>query len=449
MPNTDLTETTDTQSGVPTEPKKSDAASRILRALEKSRGDNTARLQIPTPVNQSASSESADQPPSELPKLVMPKIGVDAREALRSLSERQARRGSATENNDEAIGSEPNSETGNAGQLQQRTVSEILEATKPAVNAPLPGEARPNDTKSNPTDDSKFNKDTNSAAEAASDKSGKSSKSAKATKGAATVATSAKPSDSVAPQAKHVPETKKPQADAVLSPARSNSPAFEAPLLGMGPNPSQSFWANLPMVVKAGFAVLILGAAAGIYFKFSGQYPKRESPAQQVKSALVAAPMSGIGGWTANWGDPTKMRGRAISLFRPSLQHADYRIEFDAQIEAKAFGWVFRAKDPQNYYAYKLETVKPGLQPLVALARITVVSGVESQKHYTLLEAPVRPDTVFRVRMDSIGSEFTTRINDQLIEVWQDDRLRFGGVGLFSDPGERAQIRKVQIFEMR
>ena len=136
-------------------------------------------------------------------------------------------------------------------------------------------------------------------------------------------------------------------------------------------------------------------------------------------------------------------------MFRPSLQHADYRIEFDGQIESKAFGWVFRAKDPQNYHAYKIETVKPGLQPLVALGRVSVIAGVESQKHYTLLEGSVRPDTVFRIRMDSRDGEFTTWVNGQLIEVWQDDRLRFGGVGLFTDIGERAQIRKVQIFEMR
>ena len=444
MPNTDLTETTATDRAVPAEPKKSDAASRILRAVEKSRGETTARLQVLASANPSAntaSSETVVQQPSELPKLVMPKIGIDAREALRSLSERQAQRGQ-TDGKDDGKEPDPKPETGKSTEkpspFNNRTVSEILQATKPAVTAPLAGEAK--------FVEANVGKEAKPVVEPAPgvDTSFKPTKTTKAAKSGKIAADSAAPAD------KPTKEAKKSEPEAVASPARSSNAAFEAPLLGMGPNPSQSFWANLPVVVKAGLAVLVLGAVVGILFKFSGQNPRRGSSAQQqVRTSLVAAPMSGIGGWTANWGDPTKMHGRAISLFRPSLQHADYRIEFDAQIEAKAFGWVFRAKDPQNYYAYKLETVKPGLQPLVALARITVVSGVEGQKHYTLLETPVRPDTVFRVRMDSIGSEFTTRINDQLIEVWQDDRLRFGGVGLFSDPGERSQIRKVQIFEMR
>jgi hypothetical protein len=389
----------------------------------------------------------------------MPKIGVDAREALRSLSERGSLERTPIRKLEPA--EEPATPFTSESPIRERTVSEILQAAKPAETSPLPGETKPvertapEQEKAQPVSAEQQQQQQQRPVEIRQNKkeaskSGRHAKAARLAK-SATPAAEPVPAAATKPAAEEKPvQTEKAQPEKKDT-SRSGGPAFEAPLLGMGPNPNQSFWANIPMVVKAGVAVLVLGIATSVVFKFSGSPngSKRAGTSQQAKANLTAVPMSGMGGWTANWGDPAKMQGRAVSLFRPSLQHADYRIEFDAQIEAKAFGWVFRAKDPQNYHAYKIETVKPGLQPLVALARISVIAGVESQKHYTLIESPVRPDTVFRVRMDAIGSEFTTRINDQLIEVWQDDRLRFGGVGLFSDPGERAQIRKVQIFEMR
>jgi hypothetical protein len=402
LPKTDLTETTETGApAVPTtEQKKSDAASRILRAVERSRGGTTAQIQIPV-VEPPAPDERPVHADTAGPEAVSASPsgqGVDAGEALRSLSESQA------------LGQPPEQAETPASQPAEAAADPQPKAAETTV--PNPG------------------------------------KIASAIKNSKTQAKAEKP----VPAVENSPATAAGNSGGDRSRPEGVSkgtPAFEAPVLGMGPNPRDSFWANLPMVVKAGVAVLVIGMIAGFLFKFSGQTPNGSGAQQPVKSGPSWAPMSGAGGWTSSWGDPAAMNGRSISLFRPSAQHADYRIEFEAQIENKAFGWVFRAKDPQNYYGYKVETVKPGLQPLVALARVMMVAGVESQKHYTLIEAPVRVDTVFRVKMDCVGSEFTTYINGQLVEVWQDDRLRMGGVGLFSDPGERAQVRKVQIFETR
>lgn len=229
--------------------------------------------------------------------------------------------------------------------------------------------------------------------------------------------------------------------------APAKAAPFEAPVLGSGPTPK----GGVPLIAKVLAAALALGG--GGYYLVT-QAPAKSAAvakaAPKSKANRIFVPMSGVGGWSANWsGDPAKTGGRTISMFRPSLQQADYRIEFEGQIEAKGFGWVFRAKDTQNYYGYRVEVVKPGLQPLVALARIAVFEGNESQKHYALLDKPMRPDTVYRVRMDANGSEFTTWINDQLIEVWQDDRLAAGGIGLFTEKEDRSSVRKVQILEMR
>lgn len=204
--------------------------------------------------------------------------------------------------------------------------------------------------------------------------------------------------------------------------------------------------------VRVGAIVLLLLGGAGAAYKFGlVDSPNPAVPAGQTSDAKrVFVPMSGVGGWSPNWGGETaKEAGRSISMFRPSLQQVNYRIEFEGQIEQKGFGWIFRARDPLNYYAYKIEVVKPGLEPLVALSRVTVADGKESQRHYSLFSKPVRSDTIFRVRMDAHQDEFKTWVNDQLIETWLDKRFAAGGVGLFSDKGESAQIRKVQIYEMR
>ncbi len=204
--------------------------------------------------------------------------------------------------------------------------------------------------------------------------------------------------------------------------------------------------------IRVGAVVLLLLGGGGAAYKF-GLIDSDKPVASVGKSPeanRVFVPMSGVGGWSPNWGgDGAKASGRSISMFRPSLQQVNYRIEFEGQIEQKGFGWIFRAKDSQNYYAYKIEVVKPGLEPLVALSRVVMADGKESEKHYTLFDKPMRSDTIFRVRMDARQDEFKTWVNDHLIETWRDNRHASGGIGLFSDKGESAQIRKVQIYEMR
>ncbi|BDC52700.1 hypothetical protein F183_A50150 [Bryobacterales bacterium F-183] len=221
----------------------------------------------------------------------------------------------------------------------------------------------------------------------------------------------------------------------------------EVPFVGEV-SPSPSFWAKLSTGAKIGiFAALLVIAGGGAYFLSQKGAAKAKAIAP---AGPQFVPLTGAGGWNPKWaGDAAKPAGRSISVFRPSQPLANYRIEFEGQIESKALGWVFRAQDPKNYYAYKLEIVKPGLDQIVALSRSVIINGNETQRHYTPLKTPVRPGHTFRIRMDAKGSEFNTWIGDELVEVFQDDRLQTGAVGLLQDKDERAQLHKVQIFEMR
>ena len=65
----------------------------------------------------------------------------------------------------------------------------------------------------------------------------------------------------------------------------------------------------------------------------------------------------GLAGWMTSQGSPRK-----VSILRGSLNLTDFRMEFEGRIGIKALGWIFRAKDLQNFYAMKLEIVRsPGV----------------------------------------------------------------------------------------
>jgi hypothetical protein len=58
---------------------------------------------------------------------------------------------------------------------------------------------------------------------------------------------------------------------------------------------------------------------------------------------------------------------------------------------------------------------------------------------------PVRTDMFYRVRVDVRDQNFTTTVQGQVVDFWSDDRLSRGGVGFFSEKGERARLRWMEV----
>jgi hypothetical protein len=52
---------------------------------------------------------------------------------------------------------------------------------------------------------------------------------------------------------------------------------------------------------------------------------------------------------------------------------------------------------------------------------------------------------MYRIRVDADGSNFTAQFQGQIVDVWSDSRLATGGVGFFSDKGEQAKIRWIEV----
>jgi hypothetical protein len=204
---------------------------------------------------------------------------------------------------------------------------------------------------------------------------------------------------------------------------------------------SPGFLGQMPMLVKIGIVVVLLAGIGGLIAfssKSGGAATHGGVPEIVAGSALPA----GESGWITDWGaDPGVRRTRQISILRSSQTLTDYRIEMTGQIESKAIGWVFRAQDPKNFYVTKLEIVKPGLEPTVALVRFAIING-EEQAHAQLpLPMKVRLDTMYKIRFDALGNHFTTYVQDEKIDDWTDDHIHTGGVGFYRERGEDATLK--------
>jgi hypothetical protein len=151
-----------------------------------------------------------------------------------------------------------------------------------------------------------------------------------------------------------------------------------------------------------------------------------------------AAPKSWAPGWSRH--PDGYVRTGPLALYRPSAVYSNYRLEFFAQIESKSMGWVVRARDPQNYYAMKFTVVEPGLRPIIAMVHYPVVGGKKGHKVEVPLSVMVHNDTAYHVAVEVSGNRVITSIEGQEVDRWTDDTLASGGVGFFSEPGERARL---------
>jgi hypothetical protein len=162
---------------------------------------------------------------------------------------------------------------------------------------------------------------------------------------------------------------------------------------------------------------------------------------------------SGLDAWesrsnlTTSWSYDVAgfVRPGPLAIFKPTVDLSDYRFEFLAEIDQKALGWAFRAKDLKNYYAMKFVVVKPGPLPLVRMVRYAVINGREGPHIEKPLPMTVRTDMLYRIQVNARGGDFTLRAQGQVVDFWSDNRLRHGGVGFFCNRGERARLRWVEV----
>ena len=138
-----------------------------------------------------------------------------------------------------------------------------------------------------------------------------------------------------------------------------------------------------------------------------------------------------------------------LSLRQDTLNLENFRYDFDAKIEKNAVGWVVRAPDLENYYAFKLVETRRNASRSYSMLRYVVLNG-ERVANEAGVEIPVpghltRPDDFNRVSVRVRDNQITTLINGWGVDFWKDSRLERGGVGFFSDEGESALISRATV----
>ncbi len=162
---------------------------------------------------------------------------------------------------------------------------------------------------------------------------------------------------------------------------------------------------------------------------------------------------AGLGNWM-QFGRPHDwtyaggfVQPHSLRLWKRSMTMADYTFEFQAQIEQKGLGWVYRAKDARNFYATKILITGPDPLPRAHIVRYTMLNGKESARVRLPLPAQIRIDMPWKVVVKAKGDHFSTLVNGQMVDSWTDRRLKTGGVGFFAERGEIATVRYASIAE--
>jgi len=134
-----------------------------------------------------------------------------------------------------------------------------------------------------------------------------------------------------------------------------------------------------------------------------------------------------------------------LAILKPTEDLRDYTFEFLGEVEQKAVGCAFRARDLDNYYAVKFIEVDSGSIPSMRLVRYAVIKGKEGPHVEKPLPSSIRADMLNRFRVEVHGSDFTILAQGEVVDFFSDQRLPSGGVGFFCSRGEKARLRWVEV----
>jgi hypothetical protein len=200
----------------------------------------------------------------------------------------------------------------------------------------------------------------------------------------------------------------------------------------------RSAWARMPVAIRAGVGVLVALVIVGAAYYAMNSTPAAATPAAP-RSAYVEGRQINTAGWIEDWAPADPLR--RVTLLRGSETFSDYRMEFQAQIQRKAIGWMFRGLNPRNFYVAKIMRVSRPEGPAAALVRYAVIDGRNEAPVETPLDLPWRVDTLYKVRFEAIGPRFAVWVQGKKVDEWRDARLGSGGLGLYAEGDEVAAVQ--------
>jgi hypothetical protein len=137
-----------------------------------------------------------------------------------------------------------------------------------------------------------------------------------------------------------------------------------------------------------------------------------------------------------------------VALHQGTMNLESYRLDFEAKIESKAVGWVVRARDTNNLYAFKL-IESGGRSHGYDLLRYAVVDGakqiLDKTSRISVPKNLVAGNGFNRISVRVHDDQITTLVNGWGVDFWRDNRFERGGVGLLADKGESSIVQKMSI----
>ena len=139
--------------------------------------------------------------------------------------------------------------------------------------------------------------------------------------------------------------------------------------------------------------------------------------------------------------------GEGLAIHEGTTELQDYRLDFDAKIQANAVGWSVRTRDENTFYGFKLLQPTSDGSSSYSLQRFSVIDGVKSSVSQRI-DVPAhlaRSDDFNRISVRVVKDQITTLVNGWGVDFWRDERIERGGVGLLADAGESALVRKMTV----
>ncbi len=158
----------------------------------------------------------------------------------------------------------------------------------------------------------------------------------------------------------------------------------------------------------------------------------------------LPAPGSGLSGWRMENG---LMHPGGLRIWDESRNLGDYSFQFEGRVESKSIGWVVRAPNHNNYYAAKLAIPDRGNTSRPEIIRFSVIQGQESRRQHFPIPVQIDKDEFYGYEVRAVGDRILTLIGGRVVDQWRDARFRTGGVGFFSERGDKSSIRWAKLQE--
>jgi len=179
------------------------------------------------------------------------------------------------------------------------------------------------------------------------------------------------------------------------------------------------------------------------------------SPIEERAAFFIAEDFQkGLDAWSSSGGSASLdanglLKVKGLVLHDKTLNFVNYRFDFDAKIQSGALGWVVRAANKDNYYAYKLVESRRRKATSFHLERYSVVNGLKIASTAAsniplpadLAKAGVFNNVSVRVR----DNQITTMINGWGVDFWRDSQLDRGGIGFLASAGDSTLVNKMTI----